>query len=94
MPLPTRSIVLALTLLLCGNQLAMAQHGISHLVAPSDHACTQCLHQPGQKHALPGWTVGDSVVGPAFARSFTAVPSRDGALRIPYQSRAPPASLR
>lgn len=89
-----RYLPVVLTLLLGGNQLAAAQHGIDHLVAPADHACTQCLHQPGQKHALPGWAVADMSAGPAFPRSSTAVPAWNGTFRNPYQSRAPPLSLR
>ncbi|HEY7840384.1 MAG TPA: hypothetical protein VIC61_02340 [Gammaproteobacteria bacterium] len=90
----SRHLPVVLALLLSGNQLAAAQHGIDHLVAPGDHACTQCLHQPGQKHALPGWVVADAPGGIASTSFFTALPSRDGASRNPYQSRAPPVSLR
>lgn len=91
MPTPTRSIALALALLLCGSQLAVAQHGIDHLVAPPDHACTQCLHQPGQKHSLPGWKPA-AAAGAPFPADFSAVaPSRSDACSRCYQSRAPPS---
>lgn len=90
----TRSAVLALALLLCGGQLVAAQHGIDHLVAPPDHACTQCLHQPGQKHALLHGNPAAAVVLPESAYLLPAVPVRNGKLSRPYQPRAPPISLR
>jgi hypothetical protein len=91
MPLPTRAIVLALALLLCGNQVAMAQHGISHLGTSTDHACTQCLHQGGQKHALPDSHPTVAANAPCSTESYLAAPSWGGARPHSYQSRAPPA---
>jgi hypothetical protein len=38
--------------------------------------------------------VADAPGGIASTRFFTAAPSRSGASRNPYQSRAPPVSLR
>jgi hypothetical protein len=91
MPTPTRSIALALALLLFGSQLAAAQHGIDHLVAPPDHACTQCLHQPGQKHSLPGWKPAATAGAPLAADFSDVAPAQSDARSSSCQSRAPPA---
>lgn len=90
----TRPLALVIALFLCGSQIAAAQHGIDHLVAPPDHACTQCLHQPGQKHALVDCDSGAVVAASEPAVLFNTVPRRNGASPNPYQSRAPPISLR
>jgi hypothetical protein len=72
----------------------MAQHGIDHLLVPPDHVCTQCLHQPGQKHALLDWNLGSIVSSGEPAIATVAVPTRGGVVPEPYRARAPPISLR
>jgi hypothetical protein len=94
MPLTRRVLALLMLLLLCSSQLATAQHGIDHLVAPPDHACTQCLHHPGQKHALLHANQHATAVLAEPAYFLPAVPAWNGNPSRLYQSRAPPISFR
>ena len=89
--LTNRTFAVVLALMLCGNQLAMAEHGISHLVAQPDHACTQCLHQQGQKHALADSRSATTPDAPSTTHSCNTVLSWNGACPHNYQSRAPPS---
>jgi len=92
MHLKSRAFALGLALLLCASQLASAQHAIGHLAAAPDHACVQCLHHAGQKHALLD-SNPDTVATAADPAIFRdAVPARTATLSRPYRSRAPPIS--
>lgn len=89
---PTRFAAMLLALLLAGSQLALAAHDIEHAATGPDHACAQCLHQPVQKHALPGTDqMSAQQLLPGFEFS-AGLPSRSLQFRQAYRSRAPPAA--
>lgn len=88
--MPHRLIHAALVLALVAGQMVTSWHGIDHLAAAPDSFCTQCLHQPLQKHAiapdLPPLTVASGFMSPVGA----VPPPVADARRFFHPARAPP----